>query len=1099
MRKINLKIVIKQHSPMTNQIRINSKQICRQRVQANVSTLIKRLMVVSDKVKANVLPVFGLLMVFGMPAGAGGSQQLSYNRDIRPILSENCFSCHGTDSASRKAGLRLDHFETATNKLDDGAVAIVPGSPDKSEMIRRILATDDDQMPPEKINKVLKPKQKELLKKWIAAGAKYEPHWSFIPPIKAPLSAVKNSKWVKNPVDNFILAQLETEKLKPNAEADKRTLIRRVSLDLTGLPPSPEQVEAFVKDKSPDAYEKLVDRLLASPAWGEHRGRYWLDAARYGDTHGVHYDNYREMWTYREWVINAFNKNMPFDEFTIENLAGDLLPDATREQKIGSGFNRCNVTTDEGGSIDEELLVNYTRDRTETTGQTWLGMTVGCAVCHDHKYDPLTQEDFYSLSAFFNNTTQKARDGNIKDTPPVMVIPKSEDDVRWQKLGDEIPAAEHKIAEQKTSARADFTNWLAQPYHSGISNEPTTDKLVFAAPLDEGAGTQIHFSFMGTNQAVDIGGNTNWQDGAVAALAYTTSGSNAPTFADVGNFERTNAFSYTAWVRLGEDKGGALFARMDDRSGKYRGWDLFLEDGKLRFHLLNDFPSSALKVSDKKELPKDRWNFVAVTYDGSSKGEGVKIYVNGVEEEMAVLNDTLNASTLTTVPFKLGQREAGSVLAHAGLQDLKIFSRTLPADEIMELMNLPRLQWLAQKPQRTTNEIEELFSLWINKTDGAYRSLLAARDGLKKEDAQIRERGTVAYVMNERKNPPEAYVLFRGAYDQRRDKVNANTPGFLPPLPPDAPRNRLGFAQWLLRPENPLTARVTVNRFWQELFGTGLVKTSGDFGVAGEQPSHPELLDWLAVDFREHGWDVKRIFKLMVMSATYRQSAVTSPEKIERDPENRLLARGPRFRMDAEMVRDYALATSGLLVEKIGGTSTRPYQPDNIWNTVGLPEGNTRNYVQDHGTNLYRRSVYTFWKRESPPASMEIFNAPSREVCTVRRERTDTPLQALVTLNDPQFVEAARNLAQESLQQKTDVLDFMAERLLARRLTAKEKSIGQSSAKNLLAHYRTEPKAVEQLLAVGESKPDAKLDQPMLAAYTMVANELMNLDEVLNK
>ena len=1035
----------------------------------------------------------------GHPVVADEIRPLSYNRDIQPILSENCFSCHGTDSAARKAGLRLDHFETATNKLESGAVAIVPGQPKSSEMIRRILATDDDQMPPEKINKILKPEQKELLKKWIAAGAKYEPHWAFIPPVKTPLPAVKNSKWGKNPVDNFILARLESKKLKPNTETDKRTLIRRVTLDLTGLPPSPNEVEAFEKDKSPDAYEKLVDGLLASPQWGEHRGRYWLDAARYGDTHGIHYDNYREMWTYREWVINAFNQNKPFDQFTIENLAGDLLPDATRDQKIGSGFNRCHATSNEGGSIDEEVLVNYTRDRTETTGQTWLGLTVGCAVCHDHKYDPLTQKDFYSLSAFFNNTTQKAMDGNIKDTPPVMVIPKPEDDARWQKLREEIPVAEHKISERKIAARGDFTNWLAQPYHAGISAQPTAEKQVFAAPLDEGTKTQISFNYNGANHTVNIGENTNWQDGAVAALAFTTSGSNAPELAEVGNFERTNMFSFTTWVRLGEDKNGALFARMDDRDGKFRGWDLFLEGGKPAFHLISDYPTNALKVSAKMELPKDRWNFVAVTYNGSSKAGGVKVYVNGAMQDVEMPNNTLNASTLTTVPFKLGQRETGSVLAHAGLQDLKIFSRVLPPNEVTELMNLPRLQWLTHKPQRSTNETEELCSLWINQTDRAYRGLLAARDGLNKEQMEIRKRGTVAYVMNERTNAPEAHVLFRGAYDQRRDKVDAKTPGFLPPLPADAPHNRLGFAEWLLHPENPLTARVTVNRYWQELFGTGLVKTAGDFGVAGEQPSHPELLDWLAVDFREHGWDVKRIFKLMVMSATYRQSAVCSAEKIERDPENRLLARGPRFRMDAEMIRDYALATSGLLVNKIGGPSTRPYQPPGIWDKVGMPQGNTREYVQDHGENLYRRSVYTFWKRQAAPASLEIFNAPSREVCTVRRERTDTPLQALVTLNDPQFVEAARILAQNALQNKNDVFDFMAERLLARPLTKDERKIISANANDLLAHYQAKPKEATELLAVGETKPDAKIEPTKLAAYTMVVNEMMNLDEVLNK
>ena len=1045
---------------------------------------------------------FSLLVALATTAAAASkTPAIEFNRDIRPLLSENCFPCHGTDSASRKAGLRLDHFDSVTNKLDDGAIAIVPGQPEHSELVRRIFATDDDQMPPEKANKVLTPAQKKLLQQWITAGAVYEPQWSFIPPVKAPLPKVKNRKWVRNPVDDFILARLEQAKLKPNAEADKRTLIRRVSLDLIGLPPSPEEVEAFVADKSPKAYEKLVDRLLASPQWGEHRARYWLDAARYGDTHGIHFDNYREMWTYRDWVINAFNANMPFDEFTIENLAGDLLPDATRDQKIGSGFNRCNITSNEGGAIDEEYLVLYARDRTETTAQTWLGLTVGCAVCHDHKYDPISQKDFYALSAFFNNTTQKAMDGNVKDTPPTIVVPKPADDARWQQLVTEIPAAEGKVEARKDFARVEFTNWLAQQDFTKLSSEVTAEGLVFHAPLNEETNGQTTIEFAGTNQVVTLGANTNWQDGALADKAYTISGKDAPAIADVGDFEHTNAFSYAVWVRLKDRQDGALFARMLNSDGHYRGWDLWLEGGKPAIHLIHEWPTNAIKVAGNKMLPKDQWNFVCVTYDGSSSAKGVNIYVNGELQEKTVLNDNLNDTTRTSVPFKLGQRDSGSSVENAGLQDLKMFSRALKPAEIAVLMSVPRMEWLASKPadKRAKAEQAELYALWLEKFDAPYRELAKTQADLKAEQEKIRLRGTVAYVMQDRTNAPEAYVLFRGQYDQRRDRVTPATPDSLPPMTSDEPRNRLGFAEWLLRPENPLTARVTVNRFWQELFGTGIVKTAGDFGVAGDEPSNPQLLDWLAVDFREHNWDVKRIFKLMVMSATYRQSAVVTPEKLEKDPENRLLARGPRFRMDAEMVRDYALAASGLLVEKIGGPSTRPYQPPGIWDMVGMPEGDTRKYVQDTGDNLYRRSVYTFWKRQAPPASMEIFNAPSRETCTVRRERTDTPLQALVTLNDPQFVEAARHLAQESLEHKTDAFNFMAERLLARPLSRQEMKIVEASAGDLLAHYQRAPKETEKLLAVGDSKPDPKLDAPTLAAYTMVANELMNMDEVLNK
>jgi hypothetical protein len=1027
-----------------------------------------------------------------------------YNRDVRPIFSENCFPCHGTDSVARKAKLRLDRVDVATNKLDDGSCAIVPGQPGKSELVRRIFATDDDVMPPSKTHKVLTPAQKEVLRKWIADGAVYQPHWSFVAPQRAALPKVSNPRWARNAIDDFILERLDQESLKPAREADRRTLIRRVSLDLTGLPPSPEEVEAFVKNTSPDAYERVVDRLLASPRWGEHRARYWLDAARYGDTHGIHFDNYREMWKYRDWVINAFNANMKFDQFTIEQLAGDLLPNATRDQKVASGFNRCNVTSNEGGMIEDEYLALYARDRTETTSQVWLGLTAGCAVCHDHKYDPFPQKDFYSLSAFFNNTTQKAADGNVKDTPPILEIPTPADEKRWSELPPEISANGERITQRKTEARVPFTNWLAQPDFASLATNLPAGAPVFRAPLDEGGTNGASIFVDGAEQKLPLGANVAWQDGAVAAKAFTTGMTPVPPLANVGDFARDEAFSYAAWLRIETNATGAIFARMEDKDDQFRGWDLWLEKRKPTIHLLHSWPDSAIKVIARKELPLEKWNHVCVTYNGSSKAEGVKIYINGELQEVSVEKDSLTNSIRTAAPFKIGQRDTGSLVTNAGLQDLRIYDRALNGDEARGLAEVPRMQWLATKPAgATTNENEDLFALWLNRLDAPYREALAVKTRLASEKTDIRKRGTVAHIMQERTNAPEAYVLFRGAYDQRRDRVTPATPGALPPMPPDAPRNRLGFAQWLMRPENPLTARVTVNRFWQELFGAGLVRTAGDFGVAGEPPSHPKLLDWLAVEFRESGWDVKRIYKLMVMSATYRQSALVTPEKLEKDPQNRLLARGPRFRMDAEMIRDTALASSGLLVEKIGGPSVRPYQPPGIWNEVGMPAGDTRNYKQDTGESLYRRSVYTFWKRQATPASMEIFNAPSREVCTVRRDRTDTPLQALVTLNDPQFVEAARHLAQTAMDNAATNaaarLDFMAERLLARPLRADERKIVLSGLGDFLGHYGEAQRDAADLLAVGESKPDAKLDKVTLAAYTMVANELINLDETLNK
>lgn len=1030
---------------------------------------------------------------------------IEYNRDIRPILSENCFTCHGADSASRKAKLRLDSFEEATAKREDGPASIIPGKPGESEVVRRIFDTGDDLMPPEKSHKVLTVAQKDLLKRWIAGGAKYQPHWSFIAPAKAPLPQVKNARWVRNPMDNFVLARLEKEKLKPAPEADRRTLARRLSFDLTGLPPRPEEVEAFVADSSVDAYERLVDHWLASPHWGEHRGRYWLDAARYGDTHGIHFDNYREMWTYRDWVINAFNANMPFDQFTVEQLAGDLLPRATLEQKIASGFNRCNITSNEGGAIDEEYLVLYARDRTETTSQVWLGLTAGCAVCHDHKYDPLSQKEFYQLSAFFNNTTQKAMDGNVKDTPPAIVIARPEEQGRWEALPGETKDAEKQVEQRKQEARPDFDAWLVQPDISELDARVPGEKLLFRAGLDDGETNVLRVQVAGDEREIILATSISAQEGVIAAKAFTTGTNAAPAFAEVGDFERTNAFSYAAWVRISEDNGGALFSRMSDKAGKQRGWDLWLDDGRPAFHILHQWPDDALKVIGKKQLPKDKWTHVAVTYDGTAKAKGVKIYVNGELQGMDKDKETLKSSVRTESPFKIGERDGGARVEMAGVQDLRIYGRVLKPAEVRDVANIPRLKWVASKSSeaRTKAESDEVFPSWLTTADERYRELTDARDRLKEETDGIKARGTVAHVMNERESPAEAYLLFRGEYDKRRDRLTPETPKVFPPMPADLPRNRLGFAQWLVRPEHPLTARVTVNRYWQELFGTGIVRTSGDFGVAGEMPSHPELLDWLAVEFRENNWDVKRFFKLLVTSATYRQSAATTPEKIRRDPQNRLLAHGPRFRMDAEMVRDTALAASGLIVPKIGGPSVKPYQPDGVWDAVAMPQSDTKAYKRDTGENLYRRSVYTFWKRAAPPASLDILNAPNRETCTVRRERTDTPLQALVTLNDPQFIEAARNLAERTLKnadaQDTARIDFMAERLIARPLRKAEKRIVENGLKDLLAHYRAAPKEAEALIKVGESPADATLDKPTLAAYTMVANQLMNLDEVLNK
>ncbi len=1032
---------------------------------------------------------------------AVAEEPLQYNRDIRPILVDMCFACHGADSAARKADLRLDQRDAAITRK-----AIVAGDAAQSEMIRRILSNDADEvMPPPSTKKVLTAKQKATLQRWVQDGATYQQHWSFIAPARGELPAVKNAAWVRNPIDRFTLARLEAEGLAPAPEADQRTLARRLSLDLTGLPPSPDLVENFVNDRSADAYEKLVDTLLKSPQWGEHRGRYWLDAARYADTHGIHFDNYREVWAYREWVINAYNRNLPFDQFTIEQLAGDLLPEATLDQKIASGFNRCNITTSEGGTIPEEYYVLYTRDRTETASLVWMGLTTGCAVCHDHKFDPVSQKEFYELAAFFNNTTQNAMDGNVKDTPPILTVPQAADRVRFGQMDGLIATAKQAVEQRKQSGRPVFDQWLAEVKPETATVSLPESGLQFRLPLDEGQGDTLNYFVPGEMRATKLTKPVEWKPGQTGAKAINLNQGGAAEFANVGDFDKNQAFSCGAWVQLpANDGAGAIVARMDD-GNDYRGWDLWIEGRRVGTHIIHKWQDDALKVVSKNQVNANEWAHVLVTYDGSMKAAGAKVYINGELQQTNVQADGLKNTTKTEVPFKLGQRHNTSPLPGVTINDVRVYDRALTDAEVAALAKTSRYAALLAKTaeQRTPDEKNELYQWWLSTKDEPYQTAVTDVQKLEREQADIKARGTIASIMNEKTEPAMAFILFRGEYDKRRDQVTPATPAALPAFPVEAPKNRLGLAKWLLDPQHPLTARVTVNRSWQELFGQGLVRTAGDFGIAGEVPSHPELLDWLAIEFREKNWDIKQFYKLLVTSATYRQSAVTTKDKIEKDPSNRLLSRGPRFRMDAEMVRDYALAASGLLVPKIGGPSVKPYQPDGVWEAVAMLGSNTRDYRADKGENLYRRSMYTFWKRSAPPASMDIFNAPAREVCTVRRERTNTPLQALVTLNDPQMVEAAKALAQKTIKDAkptvADRIDFLARRLIARSLRAEEQAIVQQSFTDLSAYYTVHPDDANKLLGVGEMTIDASMNAPELAAWVMLANELMNLDEVLNK
>lgn len=1066
----------------------------------------------SKSVPSPFSSVMAVLVVSLCWAGLSGevwAQKLEYNRDIRPILAENCFACHGADSAARQGDLRLDQREAALEMQ-----AIVPGKPEEGELLARILTDDADVvMPPPETKKSLTAEEKELLKRWIEQGAEYQPHWSFLSPVKAEPATAADHPWVKTPIDRFILDALTAAGLEPAPTADARTLFRRLHLDITGLPAVPEEIEKFVVDYSTRgdaALSEWIDQLMQRPSWGEHRGRYWLDAARYADTHGLHFDNYREMWLYRDWVIKAFNANQPFDQFTIEQLAGDLLPNPTESQLIATGFQRCNITTNEGGTIDEENVALYATDRVQTFGWVYLGLTTNCCQCHDHKFDPISMQDYYSLAAYFRNTTQRPKDGNVKDgLGPVIIVPSDADRPRWEVLPEEIRLATQRREEYRKSAQPQYEAWLAQLTPEILQERLPTRDLLAHLPLNEGTGSEV------SNQAGDdettftVDGEVSWVEGGKFGAAPVVQAGKTFNLGGLGDFERDQSFSISVWVKPSNNSASAAIVGRMDEAAAHRGWDLWQNGNAFSVHIIDNWPDNAVKVTTTNPVVKTgEWQHLLATYDGSGKPGGVKIYWNGEEQPVRVDQNTLkaDASIRTQTPLRIGQRSTGAVLEGGAVQDLRLYATRLNASEVKAIADLASLReiLLTETDKRSDEQRKTLFEHYLTVHDSDYPQLAEQVTKLEGEREAIRGRSPVTHIQEERKDTPAmAHILMRGEYDRPGEQVAAAPPQALHPLPADAPANRLGLAQWVVDPANPLTARVTVNRFWQEVFGVGIVETAEDFGVMGSLPTHPELLDWLALDFQDQGWDVQRFFKQIFMSAAYRQSSEVTPEKLELDRANLLLSRGPRFRMDAEMIRDQALAASGLLADKMFGPGVKPYQPTNIWDIVGLPGGNTRNYVQDSGQDLYRRTVYTFWKRMAPPPNLEALNAPSREVCVVRRERTNTPLQALVTLNDPIFVESARTLAQSALmttQASVDeTLQIIARRVLGRDFLPAEIAILAANQASYLSFYESHPEDAQGLISVGESKPTESLAPPLLAAWTLVCNQVLNLDETLNK
>ena len=993
-----------------------------------------------------------------------------FNRDIQPILSENCYKCHGPDAAARKADLRLDR-EDSTFAVRKGKAAVVRGQPDKSELVRRITSKDPDEvMPPPDSNRELTARDIELLKRWVESGAKWGKHWSFVPPVRPELPAVKDPAWVRNPLDAFILARLEKEGLKPSPGAAREKLIRRATLDLTGLPPTPEEVDAFLADPSSDAYEKVVDRLLASPRYGERMVVDWLDAARYADTNGYQGDPTRTMWPWRDWAVEALNANMPFDRFATEQLAGDLLPNATPSQRLASGFNRNHTYNGEGGRIPDETRVENVFDRVETFGTVFLGLTIGCTRCHDHKFDPVTQKEYYQLFAYFNQSSETGElkyPGGGGNAAPIMTWTTPEQEKRLAALNGEVKAAEEKLSAALATIDAGQAEWEKQATAGTL-----TWNVVRPQSLSARSGATL----------------ATQEDGSVLAS---------------GTLAKTD--EYDLVLRTDEASVTGLRLEVLGHPSLPEGGPGRAKNGNFT---LTGIEGEAVSVADPKQTKPVKFNVAASYAEYSQPNQDVKGAVDSdpgsgwavhaaPKKDLAAqfaFAEPLSFAGGTELRLRFKQDYAGS--DPPGQHLLGRFRLSLTAGPVLPPPVAAALAVAADK--RDDKQKQQVRDFYRRTASPAFKELNTRVEAARKTVGEFDKTLPKVMVMDDAK-PRDTFILKRGGYDKPGDKVERGVPAVLSlPLPTGVPNNRLALAKWLFDPRNPLTARVTVNRYWQTFFGTGLVKTVEDFGAQGEKPSHPELLDWLATQFVQSGWDVKAIHRLIVTSNTYRQSSKVTPELLEKDPANRLLARGSRYRLSSFAIRDSALAAGGLLLEKRGGPPVKPYQPPGVWEEMSLDQ---IKYEPDHGEALYRRSIYTFWRRTVAPTTM--FDVPQRTVCSVRQVRTNTPLQALALMNDTTYVEAARNLAERLLLDGTRTPEQKIERafrlMTARRPSEAERKILSAALARLRGQYAADKDAAAKLVAVGEKPRDSKLDAPELAAWTALMSTIMNVDEAITR
>ena len=1038
--------------------------------------------------------VAAAVVLFDLSLTQAGDE-LSFNRDVRQILSENCFQCHGPDRQARKAGLRLDDPDSAYADRD-GIRAVAPGHPQLSELVRRINAADpDERMPPEGSARQLTDAQKATLERWITEGAKYEKHWAFEPIISPPLPSIPEASASLSPIDRFLLKSLQEKGWSFSPEASRETLIRRLSFDLTGLPPTLEEIDDFVADRSRNGYERLVDNLLARESFGERMASEWLDVARYSDTYGYQVDRDRFVWPWRDWVIDAFNRNLPYNEFIIQQLAGDLLPGADERQILATAFNRLHPQKVEGGSVPEEFRIEYVADRTQTAATAFMGLTLECARCHDHKYDPLPQKEYYQLTSFFANIDEAGLYSYFTDSvpTPTMALGAETQKAAIRRLKDEtLPLRVEALNQAINAATDDFILWLR------------------GARSGDSAATEgtAHFDFDAREDG-KFPNRRNPEKPATSSQANRTVpgkfGNGLQLTGDdevdlkVGNFPRYQPFSFSLWIKIPEayDRSVVFHRSRAWTDAGSRGYQLLIEEGKPSFSLIHFWPGNAIRVRGAKPLAVDRFVHLGIIWDGSSQARGLRLFVDGEAVDTEIVQDLLykNITGGGHDNVAIGARFRDKGFRGGVVDDFRIYDRELADIEMRQLYDGKSLKRLLRRSAKnlTQEETDVLKTYYLAAVD---RRVAEARDALKAVREQIgrMENGLrEIMVMKERSVSRTSYILARGQYDVRTEPVSNDTPAIFPAFSEEWPRNRLGLAYWLTDRSHPLTARVTVNRYWQMIFGIGLVTTPEDFGSQGNPPSHPELLDWLAADFIEHGWNLKRLLRQMVTSRAYRQSSTAKAELVRADPENVWLGRAPKYRLAAEMIRDNALAVSGALVTKIGGNPVKPYEV-----TVSFKPAKA-----DTGAGLYRRSLYTYWRRTAPAPVMMVLDASKRDVCAVRRETTATPLQSFVFMNDPQFVEAARLLASRVMREveasDQERLIRMFRYLTSQRPGQRELAVLEGLLQEQKAYFAAEPDRVAKFLSVGAATVPQERQTKELAAYASVASALMSFDKCLMK